>query len=249
MFTLFNNRRSLFEQTWIMIGLVAMIAIGRLNLENCMISLTCGDGLPHQGFSHPCFLLFEFSCCNNPVVFDLWRLGVLNLSTCKGSRRLPFPNHFPARGRKRDPRADPRCHLLEGLSQPLPRKGTETPFACAVTPHGKYLSQPLPRKGTETWSSESDSQSKVSNLSQPLPRKGTETPSVFTLSISICQAFPTTSPQGDGNPRVPQFSTHPQTFPTTSPQGDGNIGQTVFQALPQLPFPNHFPARGRKPFL
>ena len=112
--------------------------------------------------------------------------------------------------------------LLNLLSQPIPRKGTETnseqdltcdsvdfpnPFPARgrkPTPNNvedvqlASLSQPIPRKGTETLGPLFTS-SKLLFLSQPIPRKGTETSLVKLRRVSKSLAFPTHSPQGDGN--------------------------------------------------
>ena len=134
---------------------------------------------------------------------------------------MPFPNHFPARGRKQLPFSWNNLPLVQ-LSQPFPRKGTETflPFILVLQsfvffPNHfpargrklKYtvlstvilfnLSQPFPRKGTETFDIVHVRYS-LRLLSQPFPRKGTETRQLL-MHEHEGWPFPTISPQGDGN--------------------------------------------------
>ena len=121
--------------------------------------------------------------------------------------QIGFQTQFPERGRKPENNYwSPELYDLLELSNPIPRKGTETlseylamywltktfkpnspkgdgnnssDFRILLYPLTCALSNPIPRKGTETrtgrrlaWKFDRDR-----TLSNPIPRKGTETKS------------------------------------------------------------------------
>ena len=116
--------------------------------------------------------------------------------------------------------------ITKNLSQPLPRKGTETWVVGRrrLAKFSGFLSQPSPRKGTETDIGKMlSNNSPVLILSQPSPRKGTETLTPRRIQVHRYLAFATITPQGDGN-----WLTN----------NAARYGFSIFR--------NHYPARGRK---
>ena len=65
------------------------------------------------------------------------------------------------------------------------------------------------------------------------------------------KAFATITPQGDGNPpKITPLYFVKIAFATITPQGDGNRHHTLCCVqLGSCSFRNHYPARGRKPFI
>jgi len=92
--------------------------------------------------------------------------------------------------------------LHQGFSEPIPRKGTETLYLLSVSLTGSLFrfSEPIPRKGTETRTNPKKHKlPTISGFSEPIPRKGTETSYSFSLKVFPTRFFRTYSPQGDGN--------------------------------------------------
>ena len=103
----------------------------------------------------------------------------------------------------------------------------------ATSKRNQYLSQPLPRKGTETLLVLSHALGISRDLSQPLPRKGTET-KYSLLGRTERESFRNHYPARRRKPSCVATSFHVPgwTFATITPQGDGNITTTgIFSRL------------------
>ena len=80
------------------------------------------------------------------------------------------------------------------------------------------------------------------------PRQGTETPCRDGFHHLFRDAFPTSSPSGDGNtlPVYSRISPRIRAFPTSSPSGDGNSTCEPAIAVAKEDFSHKLPVRGRK---
>jgi hypothetical protein len=94
----------------------------RPNLENCIISLRCGDSPHRKAFSRQVSTQSARIEALRRLVFEVWRLGALKANLRAASKREPFQTLFPARGLKQLSR-NTTCEIAVVFQTLFPARG------------------------------------------------------------------------------------------------------------------------------